>query len=256
MARFAVVLSLVTLFVAISLGQTIPVSDPQALSLAQKSMAALTGGAALVDVKLQGNVISILGADYETGSGTFQAKGTGESRVDLSLNKGTRSDVRKVTNGDPVGIWKRNSETSQAYAYHNCWTDAAWFLPALSALAQTANPNFIFSYLGQQQHGSINMEHLRVYQLGLGPFPQLGTIDFYLDAVSLLPAAVAFKVHPDNGLLTDIPVEVNFANYRPINSIQVPFRFQRMFNGSVVLDVTVTNAVLNIGLSDSIFNLP
>ncbi len=255
MARFALVVSLVTLFAARLIGQTTPVSDPQALSLAQKSMAALNG-AAVVDVRLQGNVISIFGADSETGTGTFRAKGTGESRVDLSLSKETRSDVRNVTNGVPTGSWKRATDTSQGYAYHNCLTDATWFFPALSSLAQTGNPNFIFSYLGQQQHGNVNTEHLRIYQLGLGPVPQLSTMDLYLDAASFLPLAIAFKVHPDNDLLTDIPVEINFASYRPISGVQVPFRFQRMFNGSVALDVTVTSAVVNTGLTDSIFTLP
>jgi len=80
-------------------------------------------------------------------------------------------------------------------------------------------------------------------------------MDFYLEAVSLLPLAVAFNQHPDNDLLTDIPVEIDFANYRSINGVQVPFHFQRMFNGGVVLDVTVTNAVLNTGLSDGVFSL-
>lgn len=255
MARFAVLVSLVTLLVVSSSAQTTPVSDPQALSLAQKSVAAMIGNSSLVDVQLQGNVVSIFGADSETGRGTFQAKGTGESRVDLNLNKQVRSDVRSVASGVPVGSWKRDAASSKSYSNHNCWTDAAWFFPALSALSQTANPNFIFSYLGQQKRGAVTAEHLRVYQQGLGPIPQLSTMDFYLDTVSLLPLAVAFKQHPDNDLLTDIPVEVNFASYQPINGVQVPFHFQRMFNGGVVLDVTVTNAVLNTGVSDSVFSL-
>jgi hypothetical protein len=256
MARFAVLVSLLTLLAVTLLAQTTPVSDPQALSLAQKSITALIGNASVSDVKLEGNVISLFGADSETGTGAFQAKGTDKSRVDLNLDKEVRSDVRRTANGLPAGGWKRDAEKSKTYANHNCWTDAAWFFPALSALAQTTNPNFIFSYLGQQKHGGVNTEHLRVYQQGLGPIPQLSTMDLYLDAVSLLPLTVAFKQHPDNDLLTDIPVEINFASYRPINGIQVPFHFQRMFNGGVVLDVTVTNAVLNTGVSDATFNLP
>ena len=255
MARFAVLVSLVTLFVVdVSFAQTTAVSDPQALSLAQKSITTLVGSAVLADVSLQGNVVSIFGADSETGTGRFQAKGTGESRVDLNLDKEVRSNVRSVANGVPVGTWKRDTANSETYANHNCWTDAAWFFPALSTLTQTTNPNFIFSYLGQEKRGSLNVEHLRIYQRGLGYIPQLSTMDFYLDAVSLFPLAIAFKQHPDNDLLTDIPVEVDFANYRLINGVQVPFHFQRMFNGSVVLDVTVTNAALNTGLSDSVFS--
>jgi len=165
MARFAVLLFLITLFfVDAVFGQTTAVSDPQALSLAQKSITALVGNASLTDVTLQGNVVSIFGADSETGTGTFQAKGSGESRVALNLEKEVRSDVRSVANGAFVGTWKRDAANAKTYANHNCWTDAVWFFPALSALAQTTNPNFIFSYLGQQKHGSVNAEHLRIYQ--------------------------------------------------------------------------------------------
>jgi hypothetical protein len=251
--RFA--LSLVVLSVNVSSAQTPVVSDPQALSLAQKSVAALVGSASIADAQLQGNVISIVGADSESGTGTFQAKGAAESRVDLNLGKEVRSDVRSMGNGFPGGAWKRDASAAQKYATHNCWTDAAWFFPALSTLAQTANPSFVFSYLGQQKRAALVVEHLRVYQQGLGPVPQLSTMDFYLDAVSLLPLTIAFQQHPDNDLLTNIPVEINFANYKAVNGIQVPFHFQRSYNGGVDLDVTVTNAAVNTGISDSTFSL-
>ena len=216
-------------------------------------MTALVGNTSVIDVRVQGNVLSVFGADSETGTGTFKPKDLAKAS-DLNLDKEVRSDVRSFASGVPLGAWKRDAATSKAYANHNCWTDAAWFFPAFSALAQTANPNFIFSYLGQQERGGVKTEHLRIYQQGLGLVPQLSVMDFYLDAVALLPVGVAFKQHPDNDLLTDIPVEINFASYRPINGVQVPFHFQRMFNGGVVLDVTVTNAALNTGISDSVFS--
>ncbi len=256
MARLVLFLSLVTFFLTTaSFAQTAAVSDQQALSLAQKSITTLVGNTSLSDVRLQGNVIAIFGVDSETGTGTFEVKGTGESRVDLNLDKQVRSDVRSFTGGLPNGAWKRDAANSETYALHNCWTDAAWFFPGLSALAQTSNSSFIFQYLGQQKHGSVNAEHLRIFQQGPGAIPRLSTMDFYLDAVSLLPLAVGFNQHPDNDLLTDIPIEIEFANYQPVNGVQVPFHFQKLFNGGVMLDITVTSAVLNTGLSDGVFTL-
>jgi hypothetical protein len=235
-----------------------PASDPQAITLAQQSIKALTGGATVTDVTLTANVTSILGSDYESGTGTFQAKGTGESRSDLSLStSGTRTDVRNLVSG---GAWGKNGGTSTAYAGHNCWTDAAWFFPALSSLTQMANPNFIFKYIGTEPHGGVKSQHIQIYQLAAQGQPpsvqRLSTMDFYLDSASSLPLGIDFNTHADNDMNLDIPVSVNFANYQPVQGVQVPFHIQRMLNGGVVLDVTVTTAVINTGLANTLFTLP
>jgi hypothetical protein len=235
-----------------------PVSDPTALRYAAQAIKTLTGGNSISDVTLNANVTSTLGDDSQTGTGTFKAKGISESRVDLNLNSETRSDVRNIAAGLPGGAWARNGASSTAYASHNCWTDAAWFFPALSALTQRANPGFIFAYIGQEQHRGVNTQHIQVYQWASHGPPNLGKlskIDFYLDPVSSLPLAIAFNAHPDDDMGTNIPVEIDFANYQPVRGIQVPFYFQKIFNGSLVLDVSVTNAVFNNELPDSLFTL-
>ena len=130
MHRLAVVALLLTSLCAHAQNPT--PSDPSAIKLAQKSVAALTGGNPVSDITLNANLTSIISSDYETGTATFQAKGTSESRVDLNLsNSGTRSDVRNLASGVPSGVWEKNSATSTAYAGHNCYTDATWFFPAL-----------------------------------------------------------------------------------------------------------------------------
>jgi len=257
MLRLAVVVSILISTVC-AVAATAPASDPFAITLAQQSIAALTGGNPVSDITLNANLTSIVGADYETGTATFQAKGTSESRVDLNLSSsGTRSDVRNVASGSPAGAWGTNGNSSTSFAPHNCWTDAAWFFPALSSLTQTANQNFVFKYIGQEQHGSVKTQHIRVYQSSSqnSPIPALSTMEFYLDAVSSLPIALGFNLHPDNAMGTNLPIEINFAKYQPVNGIQVAFHFQKVFNGLVVLDATVTNASFNSGLADTLFTL-
>jgi len=175
------------------------------------------------------------------------------------LSGRTRSDVRNVASDSPSGAWETNGTSSTAYAFHNCWTDAAWFFPALSSLSQTANPRLIFKYIGQEQHNGVATQHIQVFQVPVqGPksAQRLSLMDFYLDPASYLPLAISFNLHPDDDMSTNIPVEIDFANYQAVSGIQVPFHFQRSFNGGVVLDVTVTNAVFNSGLPDSLFTLP
>jgi hypothetical protein len=237
-----------------------PTSDSQAISLAQQALNALTGGAAISDVTLTANVTSILGSDYETGTATLKSEGTNESRVDLNLStSGIRSDVRNLANGTPGGAWETNGTPATAYAAHNCWTDATWFFPALSSLTQTANQNFVFKYIGLEQHGAVSTQHIQVSQVptqGTPPTIQvLSAMDFYLEQTSLLPVAIAFEQHPDDDMSATISSEIEFADYRNSNGIQVPFHVQRMLNGGVVLDVLVTSAAFNTGLPDSLFQL-
>lgn len=254
MHRLALVFCLFSSAVC-TVAQNSPSSDPLAISLAQQSVAALSGGAAIGDVTMNANVISIIGSDKETGTGIFAAKGMNESRVDLQLSRGTRSDVRNMTNTVPGGAWKKDGGTITTYVQQNCWVDAAWFFPALSSLAQASNQNFVFKYVGQEQHGGVNVQHIRVFQNLSRDFPRLSTMEFYLDSVSSVPVAIAFYVHADDDMNTNIPSEIRFANYQPVSGIQVPFHFQRILIGGVVLDATVTSAAFNTGLQDAVFTL-
>jgi hypothetical protein len=236
-------------------------SDPRALALAQKSLVALTGGAPLTDLTLSGRVISILGSERQAGTGTFRAKTARESRIDIRLSNSTRSDVRSASNGIPTGRWVKNAGASSPYAQHNCWTDAVWFYPGLSSLSQTGNANFIFSYVGQEQHDGIPVQHIRIFRIVPGDTANLRTsqhlagMDFYLDASSFLPLVISFQVHADNNMNTDLRTEIRFANYRAKNGLMVPFHFQRIVNGDLDVDVTVTSIVVNSGLPDTLFTL-
>lgn len=267
MARFAVVVLCLLLSVPLALAQTVSATSPQAQTVATQAMAALTRGLPIADATLNANVTWIAGSDNLTGTGTFQAKGTSESRIDLNLGDTTRSEIRTFSGGVPQGAWIKAPASAittakpTPYAQHNCWTDAAWFFPALSSLAQVSNPNAVFSYLGPVQHGGMSTQHIRVSQVfapdakNILDISRLSAVDFYLDPASSLPLAIAFQVHADDDMNTNIPMEIRFANYQAVNGVQVPFHIQRMLNGGVVLDVVVTSATVNSGLPDSNFNI-
>lgn len=234
-----------------------PVSDAKAVSLAQQAISALRGGGSVSDVTLSANVIFVLGSDYETGSGTFQVKGASEARVNLNLNGGTRSFVRSNPNGIPIGAWTNNTGSITAYSQHNCWTDAPWFFPALASLLQTANPRFVFKYVGAETRNGVPVQHVQAFQTAKDDaiLQRLSTMDFYLNSTSGLPVALAFNSHADDNMNTDVPTEVDFASYQSVNGIMVPFHFQQILDGVVVLDATVTSATFNTGLQDSLFSL-
>ena len=80
-------------------------------------------------------------------------------------------------------------------------------------------------------------------------------MDFYVDVTTLLPVAVTFNVHPDNESITNLPVEIDFSNYQTTNSVAIPMHIQRYLQGNLLMDVEVSGASFNTGLTLSAFTI-
>ena len=262
MARFLAVGPLLFVVSIFTFAQTPIVSNLQAVTLATNSLAALNGGNPVSDVTLTGNATWIAGSDQESGSAMLYAKTAEESLVTLNLSGGIRSELRTNVTGLPQGELKSPNATAvSSFAQHDAWTDAVWFFPALSSLTHISSPNYLFSYVGQEQRNGLTVEHLRVSQTfasdtgNILRVAQMSATDLYLDSTSHLPLFVNFNTHPDNNMNVNIPVEIRFADYRIVNGVQIPFHVQKLLNYSLALDIIVNNAVVNSGLSDTLFTL-
>lgn len=235
-------------------------SDPKALVLTNQAILALTGGTPIADVTLTATVKRGTGTNQQTGSATLKARGTSQGRVDAS----TPTPFREIRN-DPSGAsyWYGADSTWHAMSIHNCWTDAAWFFPALSSLGTSSNPGAVVSYVGQQSLGGIQVNHIRFSRTVTTTAQQpassnvliahLSTVDVYLDANSSLPVAETFNMHPDDDAGKDLPAQVMYSDYRNVKGVMVPFHIQEYLQGSLLLDVTVNSVVFNTGLTDSDF---
>jgi hypothetical protein len=197
-----------------------------------------------------------VGPDRDTATVTLIASGETESRVNILLAGGSRTEVRSSLDGGPEGQWTNADGKHGLFASHNCWTDAVWFFPALSSLGNFANSASVFSYVGKETWNGLSVHHLRVYSssVALKDLAPLSTMDFYLDPGSFLPLGISFKTHSDTDMRNDIFTEILFADYRSVNGVQVPFRIQRHLGGQV-LDLTVTGVNFNSGVSDSTFSI-
>lgn len=235
--------------------------NPQAVALALQSANAMTRGNPIADVTLSGTATRIAGSDEQTGTVTIQLKGTQESRIALALSGGTYTEIRNFVQGASAGSSTGLDGVARAMAFHNCFTDAAWFFPALSSLSSAvSNPNAVISYVGPETHAGIEVQHIRFSQTINSPdsfsvqlIAHLSTIDFYLDSTSLLPVAMAFTTHPDNNGSLDIGVEVRFSNYQINSGVLTPLHIQKFINGNLYLDLIVNSVVFNSGLPDNTF---
>ncbi len=256
---WAIALSLTFSYTFAQTGTSEPsASDSQALSLAKQSVSAITGGATIVDVTLNGSVTSMIGSEAENGTATLSAKGTGESRVDLMLPTGIRTEVRGVQAGTPKGEWRHGNQSSERMGSRNCATDAVWFFPALTSL--TGSRDRLLKYVGQEDRNGITVHHIRSYKFDRA-LPQevalryeaFTAMDFYLDADTLLPVALSFNVHPDDGSDVNLPVAVEFSSYQTVHGISVPMRVRKYIQGNLLLDFSVSDVALNSGVSDASF---
>ncbi len=263
-------------------------SDPQAVALLQKSLAAMTGGLPVTDVTLAGSARRIAGSDDESGTATLKADSAGDSLMDLNLPSGSWVEIRNhaavplpgalpfapnlpasITQAaQPAGAWSGPDGTKHAMVSHNTLTDAAWFFPALT-LANLLGGNYVLSYVGQETLGTQTVLHVSgsqqltaVSNLPTGISEQLMNLhrhvtqmDVFLDATTSLPVALAFNTHPDGNALLDIPVEVQLSNYQQTGGIQVPLHVQKWLNNTLVLDLQFTNTSVNSGVPASTFAL-
>ncbi len=255
---FAVLSCIFTLRASAQQTSTGVAQNATAVALATNAVARLSGSVQIADITLTGTATRVAGSDTGSGTVTLKALGTSNSRMDLSLSDGTFSEIRTAQSGAPQGQWLADSGSYNNMAAQNCLTDAAWFFPSLSVLAQLSNPNLVATYIGQETKAGVGVYHLRLsIQSPTDPTglpQQLSAEDVYLSASTYLPVALVFQTHPDNDALTNILVEVDFSSYAAVNGVQVPFRIQKFVNGTLSLDMTIQNAILNSGLTVSAFS--
>jgi hypothetical protein len=256
----AVILSISVLFPATA-QQPAPAS-PQPAQLLQSALTALSANSAVTDVTLSGTTHYIAGSDDETGTATLKALAGGSSRVDLNLSGGTRTEIDTSASGTPAGTWSGPDGIPHDIAFHNLLTEPAWFFPTFLVLRGLSPSGFTATYVRHETVNGQNVEHLAISQTSTIQFPaftpsfvHLAQTDLFLDSTTFLPAAIAFNIHPDNNALLDIPVEVQFSDYRSVNGAQVPFHVQKFLNNGLVLDVQLQTVAINSGLSASDFNI-
>jgi hypothetical protein len=179
--------------------------------------------------------------------------------MDLALTTGTRTEIRDASTGTLLGRWVIQTGGSGAFAYHNSLTDAVWFFPVLGSLA--GGSNVVFSYVAQETLNNSAVQHIQssgsqpVQPPSSGPtLQQLSTMDFYLDATTFLPTAIAFNVHPDTNAAANIPVQVVFSNYQNIGGVNVPMHIQKYLQGTLQIDITISSATFNTGIALSNFS--
>ena len=244
------------LFCAMAVSSTAMAQQPapSALSNLQASLTAMVGKATIQDVTLDGTAQVIAGSSDETVPAVFKALSDGSSQTELSLPSGVRNEVRISGAAGQTGTWTTGEGKRHALVQHNLMTDSAWFFPALVVSRMISNTALTVVYVGQED----GLLHFQAYQqqpdapAHITPTIQhLTQMDLYLNSANLQPAKLEFNIHADTDARVDIPVTIQYSNYEKVNGVEVPFHVQRYVNNCLVMDIQMTTATFNSGLTDS-----
>ena len=227
-----------------------------------QSLLALTGGQTITDAVLTGTITRTAGSAVETVPVKFEVKGFSESKIEFTSSAFVASEVSGLSGGIPACQWTDAKGTVHRVPTENCM-NPVWFLPELSALGTVSATSTTVILVGSETYNGTAVDHYRLSQVfgtpkQIGSATFLGDVvktDIYCDASTHLPVALGYTLHPDNNPSVDIVTEVRFSNYQPMNGMLLPMKVTKLMNGSVLLEATLTNAAVNVGLSDSEFTL-
>jgi hypothetical protein len=227
----------------------------------QAALATLSPNVAISDVTLTGTVHRIAGSDDESGTATLKALPSGAARCDLYLPSGTLSEIYSFSGSGPAGAWSGADGTVHAVPSHNLLSEPGWFFPTF-VISRRLAAGFVVTDIGAEVRNGQKVEHFSMYQNPTFPFPNRGVtfqhltqIDFFIDPQTFLPIALSYNVHPDSNEGQDIPVEIEFADYRSVSGAKIPFHIQKFLNGTLLLDIQLQNGAINSGISASAFTI-
>lgn len=258
-----------------------PSTTDQGPVILQQTLAALTAGPPITDVTLRGSVTVTLSNVSSPGPGvstvpqittksaaiTLIAVGDGQSELAFTWPSGGSTDLRSSIGGVPAEITTGSNGTVRhpvtdgpvpALTPH-----AAWFFPAFSIAAECGS-TYTGSYIGDEIRNGAAVKHLEVWQLpsdaSLDPaaLKHFTRHDLYIDPSSFLPIAAVFnarvypadpKLRPVLPQILTVPQEIRYSDYRLVQGWLVPFHLEVFINNSPYMDIQISGAALNKGLS-------
>lgn len=216
----------------------------------QLAASAFHGNSAFTQASLVGRARSIQGSLIEDGTINLTTSADGAYQIDYQFSGGVRTETQtSPSQSDPSCSWTDVTGTSHPTAQQNCLLGVAWFLPELGMFGGIPSAGATLSLAGivSENEGSYLDLRSRTNSNNspsAALMTHLSTIDLLLSADTYLPCLGRYMAHPDANSNVDIPVEIQFTDYRQVSGLAIPFRIQRFFNGTLVLDITIETATV------------
>jgi hypothetical protein len=226
--------------------------DPQAVAIAKQAYQAL-GGSLPTDSRAVGNYDRVAGDSEDTGTIEILTRGAGQTSEKLTNSGGTTQVVYSRGYGsqkDVNGVSRFTLEKSLA-------SNSAVF-PMVVIATAVLNPNSSVQFVGLEWVNGKAVNHIRICpsspDQNFTNIISLGTKDVWVDAGSGLPVQIAYQILDSEGS-APIPMALSYSNYQQVSGTMYPLQIQESRNGTPYLAISVSNVVLNVGLTDQDFPL-
>lgn len=218
-------------------------------------IAAFSPGIVVQQVQMMGTATWNAGSLQDSGTVSLTASTGGSSQMRLDLSSlGQKTETQTGAGESADCQWSGADAVVHEVDATNCWRPALWFLPALSF-----QPSLLPNYLGVVDlgigtvgSGTQAYRHLQsqfMFSDLTSPLAtkvtEMSATDLGLDPTSLLPAVLAYSIHPNDGSSAPIAIEIHYSNYQTVNGVQIPFLIERYLNGSLQLTINVSSAQIN-----------
>jgi hypothetical protein len=220
-------------------------------SLEPIQKALIAHGRAVHDLRLWGTAISHYGKD-KSGTAILEMDAAGHTKVTLDLEGQTTIDFASAPGEEPGCTHTDAHAQVHVVAMHNCLSGNAWFFPlgtVASALSAGSRSASCAKSSRAKDHCTLNAPLRHAHPKSATAFERLSAEEISFDPVTSLPSSLSYVTHPDDNFNRDIPVEIRFSDYREVDGAKVPFRIEKLLNGGVVLEISVTSATVNSGAS-------
>jgi hypothetical protein len=238
-----------------------PRRDPQAIALLKKSLIAAGWSASpnpRSDFKASGTIIYYSGnAGQVSGAATVRGRGSRQFRLDAELPQGSRSIIINNT----AWTLKEASGRVNSVSHLDVGNLGVLTFP-YPGIAEAANdPMTWIMYVGdaevagrpvQQVHiwhrvpYQVDPTHVRV---------RPAAADYFVDVATGLVLRVADTSLPVDPSRKDYPHEIDFADYKYINGVNVPMLISEKSMGQNVWELRLTSMAFNTGVGESEFGL-
>ncbi len=231
-----------------------PQRDPAAISLIQKSVAAMATNAP-ADSSATGTITIVEGSSTLTGTVQILTRGTGQTAETITLSDAQRAVI--YSNGDAKEV---NGTQSTIPPLELIVTDQSPDFPLPLLLSVLNNPDEAYKYIGQESLNGTSVQHIQVWNT-FASIPRLQQLtpfsakDIWLDATSALPLKIAYTRRAGSGAVPSFPVEVFLSNYSNVNGVLYPFQINKSYNGTPWQTITIQSVSLNTGLTDAQFQV-
>lgn len=238
-------------------GQQSPRRDASAISFLTQVISAAGGTARIEEIQdysASGVITHFWNDKPQQGQVTLKALGLLQFRIDSNVSNGSWSFIVHNGNGNLI----EPDGTRHSIAYHNCINSGSLTWPILKINAALLDQSMMIIDLGRVQFQNVKARRIRIQQNfpsdPTGLFAKLSQTDYFFDPAQFVVVQTQDYRHPDDDAVNGSLVHtVDFASYRTIDGVLVPFSISELIGGQRTWQIQLNTLSFNSGLSDSDF---